>query len=275
MQLAFSTLACPTWSLEEILAAAGRYGYDGVEWRGLQGEIDLRNTDAFALANIAATRARFEAARVRAACLSSSVTMVAATVDDVSRKQAASQAEAYVDMAQAVGAPFVRLFCGNLPVGMPADTALGHAADDLRELGDFAAVRGVTLVVETHDAFTRTELLMELIRRARHPAVQVLWDIHHPYRISGESVGHSLRALDGHVRYTHLKDSVLNADGDGYTYVPIGQGDVPLREAIDGLRGAGYDGFLTIEWEKRWIPALAGPDEILPHYATTIRTWLG
>ena len=67
MQLAFSTLACPTWSLEEILAAAGRYGYDGVEWRGLQGEIDLRNTDAFALANIAATRARFEAARVRAA----------------------------------------------------------------------------------------------------------------------------------------------------------------------------------------------------------------
>jgi sugar phosphate isomerase/epimerase len=273
MKIAFSSLACPAWTLDEILAAAKRHGYNGVEWRGLGAEIDLRNAEAFQPANIAATKARFDAAGVPAVCLSSSVTVVAATVDDVTRQQHVAQAEAYIDMAKALGAPFVRVFCGNVPAGMPRDTALDRAADDLRRLGDFAAARGVMVVAETHDASTRTDDLMVLIRRANHPAVEVLWDIHHPYRAAGESIAHSLRTLDGHVRYTHLKDSAMNPDGS-HTYVPIGQGDVPLREAIDGLRAQGYDGWLTLEWEKRWVPTLADAAEVLPHYITTLRGWL-
>ena len=35
MRLAYSTLACPRWTVEEAVAAAVRYGYDGylsLEW---------------------------------------------------------------------------------------------------------------------------------------------------------------------------------------------------------------------------------------------------
>ena len=38
-KLAFTTLACPDWSLPQVIDAARRYGYDGVELRLLDGEV--------------------------------------------------------------------------------------------------------------------------------------------------------------------------------------------------------------------------------------------
>ena len=39
MKLAFTTLACPNWSLEQAVAAARQYGYEGLELRLLDGEL--------------------------------------------------------------------------------------------------------------------------------------------------------------------------------------------------------------------------------------------
>jgi hypothetical protein len=38
MKLAFSSLACPGWTIEETVAAAVRYGYQAIEWRLADGE---------------------------------------------------------------------------------------------------------------------------------------------------------------------------------------------------------------------------------------------
>src|SRR5215471_19050237 len=32
--IAFSTLACPEWTVDTIIARAEAYGYDAIEWRG-------------------------------------------------------------------------------------------------------------------------------------------------------------------------------------------------------------------------------------------------
>lgn len=274
MQLAFSTLSCPAWGLDEILTAATELGYDGIEFRGIGREVDLRHVPEFSPTQIARTRERCEQAQIRVACLSSSVQIVKAAGAEVDRHAALAEAEHYIEMAKEVGAPYVRVFCGDVPATMEHDVALDRATEDLRRMGDYAHARQVTVVVETHDTFTRTEKLMELIRRVNHPAVQVLWDIHHPYRMSGESVEHSMLYLDGHVRHVHVKDSVLNADGEHYTYVPLGEGDVPLVPALHALRRVGYEGYLTLELEKRWIPELAGPETTLPQFITRMRSWL-
>ena len=48
MKLAFSTLGCPNWGVDEILEAARTNGYDGVELRFYQGSLDLKQAlDAF------------------------------------------------------------------------------------------------------------------------------------------------------------------------------------------------------------------------------------
>jgi hypothetical protein len=38
MRLAFSSLACPGWTVERIADSVSRYGYDGIEWRIAEGE---------------------------------------------------------------------------------------------------------------------------------------------------------------------------------------------------------------------------------------------
>ncbi len=273
VKLAFSTLACPEWSFNEIVDAARRYGYDGIEFRGIGQVLDIPEVPEFAPACVEETRAALEDAGVHAACLSSSIGVVWATVSEIDFHTAVSHAQRYIELAQQVGAPCIRLFCGEVPPGMTRGAATDRAAELLRRIGDFAQPRGVTAVVETHDHFIRTELLMELIRLTNHPAVQVLWDIHHPYRMEGETIEQSMHQLDGHVRHAHVKDSVLNMESEGYSYVLLGHGDVPTLEAMRSLSKVGYDGYYSYEWEKRWHPALPGPEIVLPQYVEQMRAW--
>ena len=41
MKLGFSSLVCPGWSLESIVTNAAAMGFDGVELRGIRGELEL------------------------------------------------------------------------------------------------------------------------------------------------------------------------------------------------------------------------------------------
>ena len=37
MKLSFTTLGCPNWSFDEIVSAAEKFGYPGIEVRGVNG----------------------------------------------------------------------------------------------------------------------------------------------------------------------------------------------------------------------------------------------
>ena len=43
MKLAFSTLGCPDWGLDQIIECAKAFGYAGVELRGLLNEFNLED----------------------------------------------------------------------------------------------------------------------------------------------------------------------------------------------------------------------------------------
>ncbi len=40
----------------------------------------------------------------------------------------------------------------------------------------------------------------------------------------------------------------------------LNEGTVPLREACSALRHRGYNGYLSLEWEKQWHPEIAEPE---------------
>ena len=40
------------------------------------------------------------------------------------------------------------------------------------------------------------------------------------------------------------------------------------------LRAFGYDGYLSLEWEKKWQPHLAEPEVVVPHYIRFMRELL-
>lgn len=266
MKLAFSTLSCPAWNLEQILTAARENGYDGVEWRGYLEEIDLPKASIFAGAARRETRKRFEDAGLAFACMSSSVRLSDPSPEAQHREREAFTT--YTALAADLGCGMVRVFGGNLPSGVSREAALPSMAGFLRGLGEIAAAHGVTLVLETHDAFSTGAQVAELLRRADHSAVGALWDLHHPYR-EGEEPETTMQLLGPYLRHTHVKDS-----REGH-YTLMGEGDVPLAQMIDLLRSSGYDGWISVEWEKRWHPEIADPEIVVPQYAHCMREILG
>ena len=62
--------------------------------------------------------------------------------------------------------------------------------------------------------------------------------------------------------------------GDDWELVPLGEGDVPVRESLAALRASGYAGWLTVEWEKRWHPELEEPEIALPRELETLKRFL-
>jgi sugar phosphate isomerase/epimerase len=87
-----------------------------------------------------------------------------------------------------------------------------------------------------------------------------------------EPPGQTHAALGRWIRHTHLKDS-LPASGER-RYVLTGEGEVPVREQVRVLAGAGYTGYYGFEWEKKWHPEIEEPEVAFPHYSSVIGEYL-
>jgi hypothetical protein len=46
-----------------------------------------------------------------------------------------------------------------------------------------------------------------------------------------------------------------------------------VQKFLTRLRGIGYEGWVTFEWEKAWLPNIAEPEEILPDAIKKLREW--
>jgi fatty-acyl-CoA synthase len=104
--------------------------------------------------------------------------------------------------------------------------------------------------------------------------VSALWDSHHPYRV-GESVDEVVQALDGHIAHVHVKDARrLDSDPYGWQLVLLGEGEVPVREQLQALRQQGYQGYVSVEWEKKWHPEIPDPEVALPQHIALLKQWI-
>lgn len=263
MKLAFSTIGCPDWSLDEIIAAAKDLNYDGVEIRGIGGEIyapaikQLTEGREKLMAKLASTG-------VKISCLTSGATFAIHDAKDASLKEAF----AYIDLARELSVPFVRIMSTDKPYYDGGDLKLCKTL--FKEAVRYAEGSGVTPLMETNGLFVNTALLKDFLDETGGGA---LWDVHHPYRFGGEKIEETAANLKGKVKYVHLKDSVVVNGTTSYRI--MGYGDVPIKEALTLLKNDGYDGYLTMEWVKRWNRELEEPGVVFAHFPYFIRRTLG
>jgi len=78
-------------------------------------------------------------------------------------------------------------------------------------------------------------------------------------------------SLNSKIQYTQVKDAKLGALGA--SYCKLGEGDVQVQKFLIRLKGIGYNGYVSLEWEKAWLPNLAEPEEILPQAIEKLRGW--
>ncbi len=258
----FSTLACPDWNLDQVLAAAVSYGFDGVELRVISRELDLWKVPEFQGASLAATRKRVDDLGIRVASVDSSACFHSADAQE--RQRNVDSALRVAEIAAALGAPAVRVFPDRIQSGCDRAQTAGWIADSLVDVAQKLESSGVQAWLETHGDFATGNAVDEILRRVNRSDVGIIWDPANAFSQNSESPFLS-QEMEAHLRHVHVKDLQLG-ETETPTYVLTGEGDFPFDAMFAALEAIGYQGFLSFEWEKQWHPELAPPEVALPHF---------
>lgn len=266
MTIAFMTWVAPKWPLEQLLTAAIRYGYDGLEPRcggGQEHGIELSTTKQ----QRKDIRAQFSDCSLLMPCLATSLRY--ALAEEAMTNQSIEETKKYLQLASDLGCPNLRVFGGVPPEGMSLDEAKQRLADSLSQCLDTADKCGVNLCLETHDAFSRAAEAGAVVKEVNHPRLGICWDLLHSVR-HGESPEESWPYLQGHVYHCHIHDAVWPENNpDETTMTLMGEGKVPHAEAVRLLADSSFEGALSGEWIEAFPP-----EEILPQAAAELRTYL-
>ncbi|MGQ9631447.1 MAG: sugar phosphate isomerase/epimerase family protein [bacterium] len=263
MKFAFSTLGDRTWKLEDFAEYLQRYGYNGIEIRGKEEHISP-----------AASKSRRQEVKKLFDDRGVEILSVAGYTRFTEREKHPAMLDEIrrnLELAADLGASFLRTFGGDIPQGMSVGEACEIVAEGLREAVSYAEEFQITIALETHDDFCLSDRVRRIVDLVGSDHLKVLWDVHHPYRF-GESPEETAGRFLGKLAYLHVKDSFPL--GGGRQLVLLGAGDVPVLEIMRNLRRGGYDGYISVEWEKTWHPELPGCEVAIPQHIFKLREYL-
>jgi sugar phosphate isomerase/epimerase len=268
MRLGFSTLCCPDWPLDRIIAAAVEHGIGGIELRGLGEEIDVTRLLAFSV-SLDQTLATLRSSGIQVPCVSTSVTLVCPAGP---RWQAMlEECQRSAELAAAMGTPLVRIFGGTATGDLTDDEAMALARRRIRQIVKLCRPLHCRPVVETHDAWSTSSRMLELLDGLDSDVVGISWNVEHSFR-AGQSPRELVRNLGSYLAHVHLKDSLAN--GRPSTPTLLGDGEIPLEDSLQALRSSAYHGWVCLETDKRWQPEAPSPQESIPQFAAFMRRWI-
>ena len=148
--LAFSTLGCPAWTFEHAAAQAAQHGYQALEVR-------LYNADI-----IPADLSQSERASIRRILAQNKIGIIGlgastrfAFPDAAERQANVDQFVQYLELAADLEVPLVRTFGSPGQITISMSDAINYVADALNAVAPTAERLGVTVALETHDAFCK------------------------------------------------------------------------------------------------------------------------
>lgn len=265
MKVSFSTLACPKWGWEQVLDSASALGYDGIEIRGIAGELDFSRIEPFFPVNINKTMEQLKAKNLEISCLDTSSKFHDETLFEKSIREGREA----IDLAAKLNCRFIRVFGDSIPDRENERRTIQQIASGLDQLGEYAKGKGITVLVETHGDFSTGESMLKLLERVTSGNVAVLWDLSNAYVEFGEPMATTFQQLSSRIRHTHLKD--VKGKYPNAKLCLFGRGELSAREMICLLNSIGYQGWLSLEFEKMWHPELEEPEISLAAYITEIR----
>ena len=265
MKISFSTLACPNYSWQDIMAMAKDLGFDGIEVREIEHNL---KTSPFSPDKISQTALQLSKLRLEIPCLSTGCCLR----EEGKSEENISEIKTYIDVASLVGTKYIRVLA-DLEPAPTSEVSDEKVSDQIKKLVPYATEKGVTLLIETNGVYSDTKRLNTLLNMVKSDAVAALWDTHHTIRFGGETPEETLQNLGAYIKHVHVKDS-KNENGK-ITYCLMGEGDMPFTEIFDALRCINYEGFISLEWVKRWAPELCDAGIIFPQFVDFMAQYTG
>jgi sugar phosphate isomerase/epimerase len=260
--LSFSTLGCPAWTLPQTIQFASANGYNGLEFRGIHGEMDLTKSPEFgSKESVENVKRSMAAAGLQIVSLGSSAELH--HTDNARNQSAMDEAKRYIELADGLDCRYIRVFPNALPANQDKKATLDLIAGRLNDLSAFASNSGVTVLMETHGDVVYAADIAYIMQHAGKNA-GLIWDIYNMWSITKEPPATVYEQIKSHIRHIHVKDG-KRVDGK-IRYVLMGRGEAPVKEAVKALQQGGYKGFYSFEWEKRWHPEIEEPEVALPAF---------
>jgi sugar phosphate isomerase/epimerase len=273
MRIALSTVACPQWSLEKIVAFADEAGYEGIEHRTFgHGSTGLVYDPC--LVGPQKVRRLLGAHGLESASLATSIRyddpvfppVIGRVLTDF--EASVKQTKSMVRVAASIECPNVRVFAFELPKGESRASGLRRIEERLRLALTTARHTGVRLVLENGGSFPLASDLAEIIDRIGNPLLRASYN---PIAaiIAGEDPVEGVRTLGRSLAVVKLKDFKDTSP------CPIGEGGASSEAMVRELIARGFDGWGVIEWDRMWLDDLADPEDALRNDAATAYRWIG
>lgn len=249
---AFSTVACPDWTIRQAIEAAELFGYLGVEWRTLGSGSGDFACEPF-LTDPAKQVLMHRRAGVVPCCLATSLRYdhrpTPAILGEITfdRDKPIRATREAVALAAELGCPFVRVFAFEVRPRETRARAVRRISENLALALATARHSGVRLLLENGGSFNTSADLIELIDAQRNsllaaaynPAVALL---------AGEDPADGIRRLGDRLQIVKLKDY-----HDGRP-CPLGQGDLRVDAVLRTLLDLDFDGWAVYEYDRAWLP---------------------
>ncbi|HEY0007510.1 MAG TPA: sugar phosphate isomerase/epimerase family protein [Tepidisphaeraceae bacterium] len=261
MKLCLCTLACPTWTFQQIVDAAAQAGLGGIDFRGIASEIDITHSPQFTT-DLPETMRVLSEKQLRLPCFNLSAALI--TPDADRWQEFVDETLRAARLARQTHTKFLRVFGGAIPKEMTRSQARALGREHLDQLCDIALEHDSLIVLETHDDWATSSQVLDLLDNIPPERVGVLWDFEHTIR-RGESCYDAARAMAPYLKHVQVKDSYLD---DGRVVATLlGEGDLPIDDVLAALKKINYAGWYSLETEKRWRADAPEPEESIPQFA--------
>ena len=281
----------PPVPLEDQIEKIAKIGYEGIEVaakRPLASPLDMDS-------------AKVERLKEVAASYGIEIPIVAAYADlakpdPVDREKELLYGRECIRLAYKLEVPYVRFYGGGERIyrEVPFQKQWECVRDCLKWLAKVAADFGVVIALEPHTSVVQThEDALDMVEQVGADNIAICLD---PplLAIHRERVKEAVKAVGRLMVHAHVMDFVRKPVLVEYHYlpgltiseltplqtVPLGEGEVPVREFVEACKEVGYKGHLSYEvcvpfHVKHRAPTIEDVDRLVEHAARYLRELLG
>jgi len=165
------------------------------------------------------------------------VSMVVA--DPAKRADTLTQIKKWIDVADRLGAPHLRVFAGKLPQGSSLSEATTWVVETMKAASDYSGKKGIMIGLEDHVGVSQSaEVCLEIMHRVNSPYAGINIDISHFVPTPTQDSYAQIAACIPYATNTHIR----NTFDDGSM--------IDMNRVWKLFADAGFKGFMSYEGEE-------------------------
>jgi sugar phosphate isomerase/epimerase len=171
--------------------------------------------------------------------------------DSAKRVESLTQIKQWIDVADRLGAPHLRVFAGEIPQGRTLSDAVSWVVDTMKAATDYSGRKGITLGIEDHAGVSQNaEVCLEIMHRVNSDYAGINIDITHFVATSTQDAYAQIASCIPFATNTHIRPSF----DDGSS--------IDLDRVWKMFSRAGFRGYMSFEGDELNKPGLV-PEPIL------------